>query len=95
MDCVVGAGVGDELEVGDELGVGTGVGFATATPLFQSNFLPDLVQVQTLFWQVTFCRQTLQTVPGVIFVAEVAETGRSEKMNTVGINKAKKRLILT
>jgi hypothetical protein len=50
MDCVVGVGVGEGLEVGDELGVGKGVGFATATPLFQSNFLPDLAQVYTLFW---------------------------------------------
>jgi len=45
MDCVGGVGVGDVLEVSEELGVGTGVGLATATPLFQSNFLPDLVQV--------------------------------------------------
>jgi len=49
MDCVVGVGVGDGLEVGEDEVVGdaegVGVGFATATPLFQSNFLPDLVQV--------------------------------------------------
>ena len=49
MDCVVGVEVGEGLGVGEgeEVGdaEGMGVGFATATPLFQSNFLPDLVQV--------------------------------------------------
>ena len=38
-----GAGVGVGVGVGVEVGVG--VGFFTATPLFQSNFLPDLMQV--------------------------------------------------
>jgi hypothetical protein len=28
--------------------VGVGVGFLTATPLFQTNFLPDLMQVYVL-----------------------------------------------
>jgi uncharacterized protein Usg len=27
------------------VGVGVGVGLTTATPLFQNNFLPDLMQV--------------------------------------------------
>ena len=44
----------DGLEEGDEIGTGTAVGFgvglATATPLFQISFLPDLVQVYCLFW---------------------------------------------
>jgi hypothetical protein len=35
--------VGVFSEVGD--GVAVGVGFFTATPLFHTNFLPDLMQV--------------------------------------------------
>jgi hypothetical protein len=31
------------------VGVGVGVGFLTAIPLFQTNFLPDLMQVKVLF----------------------------------------------
>ena len=43
----VGEGVG--VAVGEGVGVavgeGVGVGFTTATPLFQTNFLPDLMHV--------------------------------------------------
>ena len=49
----VAVGVGDEegvavaLGVAVAIGVGlaTGTGFLTATPLFHTNFLPDLTQV--------------------------------------------------
>ena len=54
----VGDGVGDESGTGDGedtgVGIGVGIGFATgegdliATPLFQSNFVPDLTQVNFL-----------------------------------------------
>jgi F0F1-type ATP synthase membrane subunit c/vacuolar-type H+-ATPase subunit K len=37
VDVGVGVGVGE--------GVGEGVGFTTATPLFQTNFFPDLMHV--------------------------------------------------
>jgi hypothetical protein len=39
----VGSGVGDGEGVG--VGVATGVGFLTTTPLFQTSFVPDLMQV--------------------------------------------------
>ena len=39
----VGSGVGDGEGVG--VGVATGEGFLIATPLFQTSFVPDLMQV--------------------------------------------------
>jgi hypothetical protein len=33
-------------EVADGVGVGATAGFATATPLFQTSFFPDLTQVK-------------------------------------------------
>ena len=45
----VGIGVGVGSGIGDGEGVGVGVtigeGFLTATPLFQTSFVPDLMQV--------------------------------------------------
>ena len=43
----VDVGVGVEIGVAVEVGVGVAVGggFFIATPLFQTNFLPDLMQV--------------------------------------------------
>ena len=43
----VGEGVGVGVGVGEGVGVGVGegVGLATGTPLFQTNFFPDLVHV--------------------------------------------------
>jgi hypothetical protein len=43
----VGVGVGDASGVGVGVGVGvaTGEGFLTATPLFQTSFVPNLMQV--------------------------------------------------
>ena len=43
----VGVGVGVALGVGVGVGVGvaTGAGFLAATPLFHTNFFPDLTQV--------------------------------------------------
>lgn len=43
----VGLGVDLTVEVG--VGVGLGVGFLTNTPLFQTNFFPDLIHVYCLF----------------------------------------------
>ena len=46
----IGVGIGEV--VGEVVGVGVGdamtVGFLTATPLFQTNFFPDLIQVNLL-----------------------------------------------
>ena len=56
----VGVGVGDGVGVGegvsDGVGVGEGVGvaFLTVTPLFHTNFLPDLTQVYVFFIYVVF-----------------------------------------
>ena len=41
----VGDGVGVGVGVGDGVGVGVGVGDANLTPLLQTNFFPDLMQV--------------------------------------------------
>jgi hypothetical protein len=45
----VGVGVGDGVlptaPIGSPIAVGIGVGFFIATPLFHTNFLPDLTQV--------------------------------------------------
>jgi hypothetical protein len=43
VDVGVGSGVGDGEGVG--VGVATGEGFLTTTPLFQTSFVPDLMQV--------------------------------------------------
>ena len=46
----VGSGVGEALiaGLGEGVGVGLGFGVATTTPLFHTNFLPDLTQVKVL-----------------------------------------------
>ena len=51
-----GEGVGDGVGVGEGVGVDEGVGVAilTATPLFHTNFLPDLTQVYVFFIYVVF-----------------------------------------
>jgi hypothetical protein len=41
----VGIGVAEGVGIGVAEGVGIGVGLTIATPLFQSNFFPDLTQV--------------------------------------------------
>jgi len=41
----VGIGVAEGVGVGVAEGVGIGVGLTIATPLFHSNFFPDLTQV--------------------------------------------------
>jgi hypothetical protein len=71
----VGVGVRVGVGVGVALGVGVGDGVATATPLFHTNFLPDLMQVYVLFKYVVFWFTVLHALPGVTFCAEVAATG--------------------
>jgi len=62
----VGVGVGVAVGVGVGIGVGVGVGVAvlTATPLFQINFFPDLMQVYLIPDDVLIFPSTLQAVPG-------------------------------
>ncbi len=45
MDVGVGVGDGVGSGVGVGVGVATGEGFLIATPLFQTSFVPDLMQV--------------------------------------------------
>jgi hypothetical protein len=59
----VGVGVGVGVAVG--VGVGVGVAFLTATPLFQTNFFPDLTQVYLIPDDVLVFPSTLQAVPGL------------------------------
>ena len=61
---IIGVGVGVGVGVGDGVGVGL-----TATPLFQTNFFPDLMQVKVLF-------PTTDLVPALVHLAPalVAET---------------------
>jgi hypothetical protein len=58
----VGVGVGVGVAVG--VGVGVGVAVLTATPLFQINFFPDLMQVYLIPDDVLIFPSTLQAVPG-------------------------------
>ena len=63
----VGVGVGVGVSVGVGVGVGEGVGvtFLTATPLFHTNFFPDLMQVYLIPDDVLVLPSTLQAVPGL------------------------------
>ena len=67
-----GVGVGVTTAVGVAVGVGdlVGVGFLMLTPLFQTNFLPDLTQVYLMPADVLVWPCLLQEVPG--FTAAVA-----------------------
>jgi len=61
----VGVGVGVGVGIGVGVGEGEGVAFFTATPLFQINFFPDLIQVYLIPDDVLVWPSTLQAVPGL------------------------------
>jgi hypothetical protein len=61
----VGVGVGVGVAVGVGVGVGVGVAFLTATPLFQTNFFPDLTQVYLIPDDVLVFPSVLHVVPGL------------------------------
>ena len=73
MGVGVGVGVGDGVGVGEGVGVGVGEGvgegvgvtFLTATPLFQINFFPDLMQVYLIPDDVLVFPSVLHVVPGL------------------------------
>ena len=71
MGVRVGVGVGVALGVGKgvgvdvALGVGEGVGVALTTPLFHTNFFPDLTHVYLIPDDVLVLPSTLQAVPGL------------------------------
>jgi hypothetical protein len=61
----VGVGVGVTSGAGVGIGVTAGVGFFTATPLFQTNFFPDLTQVYLIPDDVLVVPRNLQLVLGL------------------------------
>jgi hypothetical protein len=70
---VEGVGVGDDVTSGVFVGVGVGVGFTTGTiftPLFHTNFFPDLTQVYFTFLLTEMLPTLLQLCPA--FTAAVA-----------------------
>ena len=60
----VGVGVG--VGVGVDVAVGAGVGFFTTTSLFQTNFLPDLMQVNLLPCEVLIWPLVVHLEPALI-----------------------------
>jgi len=83
----VDVGVGVALGVGLALGVAVAAGAACliATPLFHTNFLPDLTQVYLIPAEVLVCPSLEQEVPG--FTAAVA-TGSSETKTSITASSA-------
>jgi hypothetical protein len=61
----VGVGVGVAVATGVGVGVATGFGFGIATPLFQTNFLPLLMQVNFLPFVVAVTPAFLQLSPAL------------------------------
>jgi hypothetical protein len=61
----VAVGVGVGVGVAVSVGVGVGVAFLTATPLFQTNFFPDLTQVYLIPDDVLVFPSVLHVVPGL------------------------------
>ncbi len=60
----VGVGIGSGIRIGEGVGVGvvTDDGFLTTTPLFQTSFVPDLIQVN-------FFPLTVAVVPALLHLA--------------------------
>ena len=79
----VGEGVGVGVGVGVGEGVGIGVAFLAATPLFQINFFPDLMQVYLIPDDVLVLPSTLQAVPGLTAAS------------AIGCRKAKVRAVIS
>ena len=74
-EVTVGSGAGVGADNGADCAAEVGCGFKTTTPLFHTNFFPDLTQVKVLFWLTTFWFKTLQAVKGVTFSAAAAVIG--------------------
>ena len=90
----VGAGVGvlDELGRGDGLleGVGFAAGFLIATPLFQSNLLPCLMQVYLIFEIALVVPSLLHLVPEI----DAEKVGVFEKNKVEATNRVANLLIV-
>ncbi len=67
-ELILGVGVGDAVGDMTEVGVGEGfiVGLTTGTPLFHTNFLPDLMQVYFFPFDVEVIPTFLQVSPALI-----------------------------
>lgn len=75
----VGAGVSVGVGVGETVGVGVGVGFtATFTPLLQTNFLPDLIQVNLNPLTVDVVFNFVQVPPALAVAANAIFAGKKE-----------------
>jgi hypothetical protein len=61
----VGVAVGVGVAVALGVGLATGAGFLIATPLFHTNFLPDLMQVYLIPDDVLVFPSVLHVVPGL------------------------------
>ena len=66
-----GEGEGEGSGVGVAVGVATCVGFLIATPLFQTSFLPDLMQVNFLPPETEVDPTFAQIPPALTAAAEV------------------------
>ena len=61
----VGVGVGVGVAIGVDVAEATGTGFATATPLFQTNFVPLFTHVYFLPLYVEVAPALVHLLPGV------------------------------
>jgi hypothetical protein len=83
VDVGVGSGVGDGEGVG--VGVATGEGFLTTTPLFQTSFVPDLMQVNFLPEAVAVAPALVHFAPAFTAAkvgAEIRDKDSSRASNT-------------
>ena len=80
----VAVGVGVGVAVGVGVGAGLVTGSTSVTPLFQTNFLPDLTQVNFLPADVEMDPIFLQVAPA--FTAENAGVERTEEAITSETN---------
>jgi hypothetical protein len=78
-------GVGDGECVGD--GEGVGVGLLIATPLFQTNFLPDLTQVNFLPEAMEVDPALAQLAP--VLIAPIAGDVSKELIKAIETTKAR------
>jgi len=85
----VGAGVGVGVGVGFGAGVGVGLGvvLTTPTPLFQINFLPDLMQVNFFPEAIEDAPALLQDAPA--FTAPIAGDENEEIKKVIETTRAR------
>ncbi len=82
----VGVGSGDGDGEGEGVGVATGNGFLIGTPLFQTSFVPDLMQVNFLPDAVAVDPALVHLAPALIAAkdgAEIMDSDRSSATRTL------------